>query len=692
MKNHKILVIACLFVGLLICVFLVVQADSQIPKGEGGEKKAGSIAFSQPKSSSQKSSGLLDIEEVKTGVSSSDAVNLDFEKDGSLAVALDQARRRVAELTPVQRSLAHNRDVTLFASNPEQEMTARYLPGMVRFESGTDMPKSKWAVSFALNAICGIATTQKTEPIISSGSSDTVHFRHSDEIVEWYKNSTAGIEHGLTLKQRPDASGQQVTLNFDVLGASVESDTSDGSLILNDPSDESALLRYKELKVFDASGRMLSSSMKPDGEGFEIAYNDTGAVYPITVDPIIINERRLLDPLSGDAESGFGRAFSIDETGNFLYVGAPFEDRADATDAGVVYVFGASGDTYSYQGKIEPATPIAGEHFGSSIDTETLPPVASNPQTNIPLIAIGAPGDEFREGNAVYLYESSAPLVFDQVARFTEPSFATFSHFGDSVHLAGEWLLVTDDVAAPNDFEFREAGAAYLYERKPTGWELDTTLTAPQIEDFSYFASVADFDGNTVALSTAPPGENSDIFIFRNSNGSWSLVDELETAETAQEGGFGHQVSSISLRTEFSPFRAVVGSRRSANLAGGEGNVFILSEGANGWTEEGRVSPPSDDLIGFGGSLSFDGLTVITTTREAVYFISQSSAGIWEIEDSLPSNFALPFPPQVGVYRDSALVYEIGNLDRSGSFLTQFGKVFVSLNRQTLAKIWTART
>ncbi len=81
-----------------------------------------------------------------------------------------------------------------------------------------------------------------------------------------------------------------------------------------------SVLRYGQLKVTDASGRVLSSRFEgwagdlfPNSEfpipnssgGIRIAVDDTAALYPITVDPLATSPAWTAESNQADAEFGY---------------------------------------------------------------------------------------------------------------------------------------------------------------------------------------------------------------------------------------------------------------------------------------------------------------------------------------------------------------------------------------------------
>src|SRR6185437_7717788 len=105
------------------------------------------------------------------------------------------------------------------------------------------------------------------------------------------------------------------------------------------------VLRYADLHVIDAAGRELPSSLEARGEGLAIRFDDTGAAYPVVVDPTMwAREQEIFEPDAGTSGDGFGTAIAV--SGDTLLVGAP---AAGPSSEGVAYVFVRSGTHWSLQ-------------------------------------------------------------------------------------------------------------------------------------------------------------------------------------------------------------------------------------------------------------------------------------------------------------------------------------------------------
>ena len=80
-----------------------------------------------------------------------------------------------------------------------------------------------------------------------------------------------------------------------------------------------------------------------------LAYNDAQAVYPVTIDPMILNEESRLNPNEAGGFDFFGYSVSISD--DSLAVGA-FEDDINDRNTGSTYIFNRTDDEWSQQSRL----------------------------------------------------------------------------------------------------------------------------------------------------------------------------------------------------------------------------------------------------------------------------------------------------------------------------------------------------
>ena len=104
---------------------------------------------------------------------------------------------------------------------------------------------------------------------------------------EWFENRSEGIEQGWTIAVPPAGSREDaLCIGLDFRGLSVRIEAGCRSAELADDEGEPRLC-YRDLAAFDATGRELDARLQASAEGVSIRVDDRGAVYPLTVDPLL---------------------------------------------------------------------------------------------------------------------------------------------------------------------------------------------------------------------------------------------------------------------------------------------------------------------------------------------------------------------------------------------------------------------
>jgi hypothetical protein len=192
------------------------------------------------------------------------------------------------------------------------------------------------------------------------------------------------------------------------------------------------------------------------------ADNDAGAAYVFQrTGGVWALDDTLLAPLADrNPADQFGRAVGI--SGTRCIVGAQQDDEAD-TDAGAAYVFDRSGGVWTQQAKLTADDAGAGDFFGVSASIDGDYAIVGAPQHD---------GGSTGEG-AAYVFHWNGSL-WEQQDKLTAGAFATASAgFGDSVAIHGDYAIVSAPVESDYATYF---GAAYVFQRSGTSWDLATRL------------------------------------------------------------------------------------------------------------------------------------------------------------------------------------------------------------------------
>jgi hypothetical protein len=153
-----------------------------------------------------------------------------------------------------------------------------------------------------------------------------------DNLIEWYINEQTGLEQGFTLKAPPQPRRTSVPLR---LAMNLDTNltpqlTPDKQAIAFRNKTGETVFHYDKLHVFDAQQQKIPAQMALiDTETVVIEVDDRQAVYPLTIDPLLVTEKAILDRVNGKANNSFGYSVAID--GDIAAIGA--------NGANLVYIF-----------------------------------------------------------------------------------------------------------------------------------------------------------------------------------------------------------------------------------------------------------------------------------------------------------------------------------------------------------------
>jgi hypothetical protein len=346
-------------------------------------------------------------------------------------------------------------------------------------------------------------------------------------LLEWYENSPAGLEQGVTLGEQPAGEGPLV-LEFLVRGARASLHGERVSFA----TPTGRQLSYAKLVALDARGHTLEAHFElPERSRLRLVVDDDEAVYPVVIDPLLTAsadtqlESDQIDTNLGVSVAGAG---DVNNDGYADVIVGAYRYDAGETDEGAAFIFLGSDSGIVANGN--PANADA-QLESNQVDGWLGWSVAGAGDVNgdgYADVIVGAyryffPTTVFEVGAAFIFHGSPGGIV----AR-GNPSNANTMFLGDtleawlgySVAGAGD---VNDDgyadviVGAPNynvesdpEEDPKESGAAFIFLGSETGipdglaGEADTKLEAP-IEE-----NVNDQTGSFFGSSVAGAGHVND--------------------------------------------------------------------------------------------------------------------------------------------------------------------------------------
>jgi len=570
-------------------------------------------------------------------------------------------------------------------------------------------------------------------------------------VTEWYDNRADGVEQGFTIHKATDGTDKApattkliVAFNRD-LNARVSDDGLNAVFCRKDTGRE--IYHYDGLKAWDANGRAIKCRMqnvegriseselknrqsmpqaaqsaadKIENRKSKIENNlvlvlDTaGAVYPITVDPVIYGSEIILTASDGASGDKFG--WSVSAAGDVALVGA-----YNNSTTGAVYVYERNADgtnAWGQMAKLTASDAAADDCFGYSVSvagdvavvgaTNKMTPMGytgaayvfernaggTNAWGQVAEIIAqdGGEGDCFGKSisvagdvvvvgasykdsfaGAAYVYERNAggTNAWGQVAKLTASDAVAGDYFGNSVSVAGDVLVV--GARSKNS----STGAAYVFERNAGGtnaWAQVAKLTASDAVAGDYFGNSVSVAGDVAIVGINPSGMPGAAYVYERDaggNNAWGQVKKLTASDAEADDYFG---SSVSVAGGF----AVVGASGKSSNAGAAYVFKRTKGGKDTWGQILKLTA-SDAVASdqFGASVAVAGDVIIagayghnSNRGEAyVYPVSQTTKEFNQIAEQPPSDRTGTdyFGNSVSVAGDMAIVGAYYNSSSAGA-------------------------
>jgi len=342
---------------------------------------------------------------------------------------------------------------------------------------------------------------------------------------------------------------------------------------------------------------------------------NAGAAYVFVRDGDVWFEQAKLTANDPGFSAEFGIAVAI--SGDTIVVGAHL-DPADASQAGAAYIFVRNGTTWIQQARLTPSDPTAGKQFGEAvaIDADTVAVSAigdddggvdagaiyvftrsgdswiqqakllsNDPRPGNALgvslgldggtLVAGSPFDEdvgMVDSGALYVFVRSG-TVWSQEAELRADDGAAHDLLGSSIALGGDTIVA----GAPQN---GGTGAAYVFARNAGLWRLQAKLTGDDAAPGDQFGFSVGLDGNTAVVGSLfdssfvvnglPVEFGGSAYVFRRSGTTWTQNAEVSAGDLASLDEFGFSVAVSG--TTF-----VVGAPLKTDADEGAAYAFVLA-------------------------------------------------------------------------------------------------------------------
>ncbi|MCW1913407.1 hypothetical protein OJ996_07475 [Luteolibacter sp. GHJ8] len=488
-----------------------------------------------------------------------------------LAKVVTASFHQIRPISGEESLLPKNEGSLYFANNPGQSYSARFQQDGVLIRNADGARDLKIA-----------SRSTQTASITVQGS--RISYKRADGSGEWFENGPRGLEHGMTLAARPADAGVQLEIPFTIEGMSSARDAS-GNIAFKD-KDGTTAYAYKDIKAWDSRGEILDASLAAIDGGVAWIVNDREAVYPITIDPLIVNTQTLPLPSPGN---GYGTA--VDLNGNLAAVSALGEPSAPAQNSGAVYVYRKTGTTWAQEARLTSSTPNDNEGFGAAvaIEGDVLAVVTQfdNSPSNTSSIQI------FRTFGSSWNHQETI-----------QPNPLGYYFIGSPIDMDGGVLVVgvPGEVFGPS-----VVGALWVYQVNQGGVTGPTKIFSSGMVPQEGFGGSVAIKGNQIAAGASWATKDGvqnvgAVYVFSGFGAFWNQQAKLHSPEPTANEAMG---TAVAIDTDKILAGAV--NRKPGAYQHGAAYVFTRNGGSWGHETSIRVNPAIQRNIFLGESVAISG-------------------------------------------------------------------------------------
>ena len=358
---------------------------------------------------------------------------------------------------------------------------------------------------------------------------------------------------------------------------------------------------------------------------------------------------------SSSRQEEFGASVAV--AGNLVLVGAPREwscstgvdsvKDAGCSSVGAAYLFEFDGTKWNSSTYFKPSHATLGMWFGNvvALSGDAVAIGALNEKS----CADGVGGNELDDNcpsaGAVYIFRNTAG-EWDQEAYIKAPNSETGFRFGQVLALDGNTLVVgskhesncADGIgAAYGDNNCAQAGAAYVYLRTGTQWDLEAYIKQNASEPGRLFGGAIDVDGDRLVVgsvydsscATMIDGDQTDTacplsgaaFTFLRSGSTWSAESYFKPSNLEKNDNFGDSVALsgnlmlVSSASEDSCFDGY-DAYKFDNGCDLSGAAYLFQHDGSVWVERAMIKATNSEANDrFGNAMAIDRSTMAIAAK-----------------------------------------------------------------------------
>ncbi len=327
----------------------------------------------------------------------------------------------------------------------------------------------------------------------------------------------------------------------------------------------------------------------------------------------------------GTANSYFGSAAALN--GSTALIGAD----GDNSFQGAAYLFTKSNGSWSEGQKLTASDGLPGDEFGYRVV------LADN------TLLVGAftatVGGVVSQGAAYVFTQSDG--TWSESQKLTASDGALFDNFGASVALDGSTLVVGANGATVGGNAAQ--GAVYVFTESNGTWTQTQKLTANDGAAYDNFGLSVALKGSTVLIGSprAAIGGNAGqgaLYVFTESNGTWSQTQKLTASDGAGNDSFGESVALDASMALIGAYNATINGHSF------QGAAYTFTESNGTWSQtqkltasDGTANANFGNTVALNGSTALigaDGSTVGSNTYQGKAYLFTESGGSWSQSDT----------------------------------------------------------
>jgi RHS repeat-associated protein len=344
----------------------------------------------------------------------------------------------------------------------------------------------------------------------------------------------------------------------------------------------------------------------------------------------------------GSSATNYDRlGISMSADGNWLAVGASTA-TVSGTAGGKVEVYHLSGGSWTLHSTIAPPFNEGSGQFGDAVSIDQFGPGADDVRVIVGARYIDRPSSiadpQYVDAGAAYIFKKDGS-TWDLEATLASPNRADGDYFGESVDIDGNFAVVGEWA------DGSWTGKAYVFELTGSVWGSAIEITKPSGTGklFGYTVSVS---GSTLAITEdaqdhGTPGVNN-VYLYDKIGGTWTHAATVGSLIPSQDRTTGDALGEvISLRGDW----LAVSARKDDSGATDSGSVYVLHRTSGTWSLAQKITSPDAQAgahFGYSVAIDDDGGLVVgavnqdgTNTDQGAVYAYKLVDGVWTLRQKV---------------------------------------------------------